>query len=228
MNPDLGTPLSEEELDRLSAFLDSPALFEGAMDLVEAHGFLTAIVSAPSTLMPSRWQPLLFGGPPQFESLEQAQEVFGLLTRMNNEIAHDLLVGSFEPLGYPDPLDLERWCVGYLAGARLDPAWVGRDDHGTALTFPMGVLAGELDLVGEADVDGNPIVDATKHEELYRERLPDYAQDLYDYFAEQRRAGLDRPPASKSSKVGRNDPCPCGSGKKFKKCCLSDLNPGTR
>jgi len=21
-------------------------------------------------------------------------------------------------------------------------------------------------------------------------------------------------------KVGRNDPCPCGSGKKFKKCCL--------
>lgn len=22
------------------------------------------------------------------------------------------------------------------------------------------------------------------------------------------------------AKVGRNDPCPCGSGKKFKKCCL--------
>jgi len=25
--------------------------------------------------------------------------------------------------------------------------------------------------------------------------------------------------AAKSEKVGRNDPCPCGSGKKFKKCC---------
>jgi uncharacterized protein YecA (UPF0149 family) len=23
-----------------------------------------------------------------------------------------------------------------------------------------------------------------------------------------------------SKKVGRNDPCPCGSGKKYKKCCL--------
>jgi preprotein translocase subunit SecA len=22
------------------------------------------------------------------------------------------------------------------------------------------------------------------------------------------------------NKVGRNDPCPCGSGKKYKKCCL--------
>jgi len=24
-----------------------------------------------------------------------------------------------------------------------------------------------------------------------------------------------------SQKIGRNDPCPCGSGKKYKKCCLS-------
>jgi len=24
-----------------------------------------------------------------------------------------------------------------------------------------------------------------------------------------------------SRKVGRNDPCPCGSGKKYKKCCLA-------
>jgi preprotein translocase subunit SecA len=26
-------------------------------------------------------------------------------------------------------------------------------------------------------------------------------------------------PVKKEGKVGRNDPCPCGSGKKFKKCC---------
>jgi preprotein translocase subunit SecA len=26
-------------------------------------------------------------------------------------------------------------------------------------------------------------------------------------------------PARKESKVGRNDPCPCNSGKKYKKCC---------
>jgi hypothetical protein len=25
-------------------------------------------------------------------------------------------------------------------------------------------------------------------------------------------------------KIGRNDPCPCGSGKKFKKCCLSHVS----
>jgi uncharacterized protein len=27
----------------------------------------------------------------------------------------------------------------------------------------------------------------------------------------------------KGAKVGRNDPCPCGSGKKYKKCCGRDL-----
>jgi len=27
------------------------------------------------------------------------------------------------------------------------------------------------------------------------------------------------PIASPDGKVGRNDPCPCGSGKKYKKCC---------
>ena len=26
-------------------------------------------------------------------------------------------------------------------------------------------------------------------------------------------------PVVKTSQVGRNDPCPCGSGKKYKKCC---------
>jgi len=31
---------------------------------------------------------------------------------------------------------------------------------------------------------------------------------------------LKKQPVRKSAaKVGRNDPCPCGSGKKYKKCC---------
>ncbi len=37
-------------------------------------------------------------------------------------------------------------------------------------------------------------------------------------------AGLEDEPKveqRKSSKIGRNDPCPCGSGKKYKKCCMA-------
>ena len=31
-------------------------------------------------------------------------------------------------------------------------------------------------------------------------------------------------PVRKAEKVGRNDPCPCGSGKKYKKCCALKEN----
>jgi uncharacterized protein YecA (UPF0149 family) len=27
-------------------------------------------------------------------------------------------------------------------------------------------------------------------------------------------------------RIGRNDPCPCGSGKKFKHCCMDKIKPG--
>ena len=31
-------------------------------------------------------------------------------------------------------------------------------------------------------------------------------------------------PSNSNNKVGRNDPCPCGSGKKYKKCCGADTD----
>jgi preprotein translocase subunit SecA len=39
-------------------------------------------------------------------------------------------------------------------------------------------------------------------------------------MGEAREAGGRRPVATAKEKVGRNDPCPCGSGKKYKHCCL--------
>lgn len=49
--------------------------------------------------------------------------------------------------------------------------------------------------------------DARKHEATL--------SDAYDYDL-----NLDEPYIRAETKVGRNDPCPCGSGKKYKKCCL--------
>lgn len=38
---------------------------------------------------------------------------------------------------------------------------------------------------------------------------------LHELYLEQKKSGT----IVKGPKVGRNDPCPCGSGKKYKKCC---------
>jgi len=35
-------------------------------------------------------------------------------------------------------------------------------------------------------------------------------------------SGRTKPLVRAGSKIGRNDPCPCGSGKKYKKCCMRD------
>ena len=40
-------------------------------------------------------------------------------------------------------------------------------------------------------------------------------EELKKMYKEQKESGTIR----KEKKIGRNDPCPCGSGKKYKKCC---------
>ena len=40
-------------------------------------------------------------------------------------------------------------------------------------------------------------------------------EKLHELYLEQKKSGT----VVKGPKVGRNDPCPCGSGKKYKKCC---------
>ncbi|UNC93526.1 YecA family protein [Candidatus Contubernalis alkaliaceticus] len=50
--------------------------------------------------------------------------------------------------------------------------------------------------------------------------FPDFHADTMD------RPKLRSIPGGASKKVGRNDPCPCGSGKKYKKCCLGKENKG--
>jgi preprotein translocase subunit SecA len=34
----------------------------------------------------------------------------------------------------------------------------------------------------------------------------------------------EKPKFDTTKKIGRNDPCPCGSGKKYKKCCGATVN----
>jgi uncharacterized protein YecA (UPF0149 family) len=84
--------------------------------------------------------------------------------------------------------------------------------------FPFAVLADELDLVGEEGADGKIIEDAEPHRSQYRAMLPDFVVRLHEYWAAWRREHTS-PPVRRPPKVGRNEPCPCGSGRKYKKCC---------
>jgi uncharacterized protein len=60
------------------------------------------------------------------------------------------------------------------------------------------------------------------------EKLPEVIADTYRIThphapARPGRAAMQRPGTYKRAgkKIGRNDPCPCGSGRKFKACCIA-------
>jgi uncharacterized protein len=229
----LSQPLSDQELERLNRFLlnrvteseDDDAdtdRDEGILNISELDGFLTAIVSGPTTLVPSRWLPALWGDEePVWDSAQQFQEIFSLIVRHMNGIA--AFLGSqgerFEPLFLENRVQgkahlvVDEWCYGYVRAMTLDlDAWEQGDPEIRELLAPIRLFGTEPGW--EASKQMNEV-------ELARQRdaIPDAAHDIYDFWLS-RRAPVAAPLRRESPKVGRNEPCPCGSGRKFKHCCL--------
>jgi uncharacterized protein len=146
-----------------------------------------------------------------------------LILRHMNGIVNTLMQ---EPERF-EPILLERereegtvtvgaeWCVGYRTGLAL-AASAGRRG-GEAVREMMGPISlfsreegrKQLQLLEEEEV------------EVLKRSIPAAVQKIHAYWLEQRGAGQSHAPFMHDTPpVGRNDPCPCGSGKKFKKCCL--------
>ena len=73
-----------------------------------------------------------------------------------------------------------------------------------------------IERIKEETVDHLFKIELVSDQEIY-ERSQRRLQDI----SMNRGEGEEKKKPSKreSGKVGRNDPCPCGSGKKYKKCC---------
>ena len=57
--------------------------------------------------------------------------------------------------------------------------------------------------------------------EIYKKYIKETDQGLF--FKKMKLQPTEQQLTRRPPKVGRNDPCPCGSGKKFKKCCLGSI-----
>ena len=68
------------------------------------------------------------------------------------------------------------------------------------------------------DRDGR-IYDPKKYEELLTQLKPE--SNVLKHFHEMLIPPTEKQLARIPPRVGRNEPCPCGSGKKFKHCCFS-------
>ena len=101
------------------------------------------------------------------------------------------------------------------------------------------IMTGFLDGINDSLKEANPIEEMDENtqvsldidfEKLYYNMVGCRAEWLYnlkewdDILTEERRKELYKESRNsttvvKGKKIGRNDPCPCGSGKKYKKCC---------
>ena len=90
----------------------------------------------------------------------------------------------------------------------------------------VGVIYNPLDLLNLFKRDFMPMNLMCEQAEMSERGIYDRTKALFEYFnfpfdAEPPAPVSYMPPPSArgTTKIGRNDPCPCGSGKKYKKCC---------
>lgn len=229
----LNQALSEAELAELEDFLESDFVPLETMDLSMLDGYLTAIAVGPELVLASRWLPRVWGDTeqPEFSSLEHANHILGLLVRYHNQIVLSLRDApeSFSPLfdEYEDEdseavISAEGWCAGFSLGVHLAAeAWepLFEDEQASQLLTPIIAFSME-----EATKELREAPDAAAMEAALITMLPSAVLGIYDYWQParaKRKPGLvnDNFPLGGNAKTGRNALCPCGSGKKFKKCC---------
>ncbi len=161
------------------------------------------------------------------EELQQydAQGLIDLL----RERATDVYTRKEQELGEPLMRELERVMMLRV----VDEYWMDNIDAMQELRQGIGLRAyGQNDPVVEYKREGyemfERMIAAIQEETLRRiflARVQVGGQVKRERVAKVtgESAGADgtvkKQPVKKGKKVGRNDPCPCGSGKKYKKCC---------
>lgn len=221
-------PLTEAELVKLAEFLKT-CRGGRAMNIEEVDGFFAALIAGPEVVPPSEYLREVFGGEIsdtcEFSGLDEANQVLGMLMRHWNVIASTLHSGDvYLPMIFEDNNGVCRgndWSRGFMRGVdmrKADWAELITDDENGGCMVPVMMLFHEHD--EDPELRPSPISPEQRDEIIVQ--MAAGIVRAYRYFRPQGRPvpGVDETETYPSrGKIGRNDPCPCGSGKKYKRCC---------
>ena len=244
-------PLSYEEQDRIDAVLarKNGGYIQtfSALDGMLAAIVCSPDLIKPSEYLPIIQAGETEDDHLSFEDEKEAEDFFRLLMRHYNTVLNqirdfgEVIDGDFiiyNPSLLEDEngeIVAEDWAKGFLTGTHLRPEdWAQFAEATLDPTDGYTPLFGILALAHENDPDPElrPL-DKPMTPNLRREFLVGAVlgiKEIYEAFSEQQSTGITSRYRSNSQqgsfereapKVGRNDPCPCGSGKKFKKCCAN-------
>lgn len=210
------SPLSDDEYAELDTLLAAPELAGAAMDVSMLEGLLTAVALSPKQIESRQWLAWMWdkAAGSTLPAASEATERAAALAQRHHDYMVEWLAkdpDSFEPIYECGPeWSVPGWCAGFLQGTQLDkPQWAT-----LAVSHPE-YLAPLRHLAAATELDDEPA------EEAMDAVIPSVIA-INAAWARQRH--LQQSHASDTvlravPKTGRNDPCHCGSGKKYKKCC---------
>ncbi|MDQ3511332.1 MAG: UPF0149 family protein [Pseudomonadota bacterium] len=230
------TPLDDARIELLAGLLEQRAVPFKGFNLEALDGYLSALVVAPDLVLPSEWQPPVWGTPPRWEGIEEAAEVHNLLMGHWNMVMERVRFGDEDLPDHLAPLlwlpeDIEAdgedeaeldvgrdWALGFFSGVELREAawdqWLDENEWIEEIFSLLDQLASGEVLAEDPSAPTTPI--------SYRERLEIVASlpgMLADLNHHRIACMTPREPLRRADTPERNAPCPCGSGKKYKKCC---------
>jgi yecA family protein len=210
----------EAARSRLMELVDAKSEAHNTMRCDEVQGFMMALLSGPDALNPTNWLPEILGEESLFDAKERTEierlvmaMAADMRMKLNEKILPDLWFYEDEA-GNPD---FYTWCNAYLYALDIVPTdWFEAVDQEEFedLFYPIMALGGIYD-----DEENGEVILHLNEKELTQleSDLPHVLLDIYWYW----QAIINKPQTVRreGEKVGRNDPCPCGSGKKYKACC---------
>lgn len=224
-------------MEELGLFLISDATSDETMMLDRLDGFLTAIVTSPVMAPPDVWLPKVWGptvkDEPTFDSYAQVERITGLIMRHFNSLAlrleqnPDACEPVFDSAVYPDSprefIDGEMWAYGFMTGVELQRVeWrrLMNDPDQAGMMRPVYLLGTE-DVTDEEE----ELVESPEQREELSKQIPACVAGIYRFWQPDRKAVAQPTVRGENQKIGRNEKCPCGSGRKFKKCCDAEVKP---
>jgi len=247
----IGQPLSSVDTTALKDFLDSENRPDDTLRFHELQGFLFAIASSPETISPSEWIPMISNDEDlSFEDESEAQQVLNQIMTLYNEVNTSVLEHCDDlPFGcefrvdilanFDDEAPILQWSRGFMIGHDwLADVWdeclpesldkeCGANVMALSFFSSRRLAEAYFAEIGhsESSAPGKSFEQfAETIREVFPSALSAYAHLGRTIFEVLMKDSAARNQPTQSTKVGRNDPCPCGSGKKYKKCCAATLH----
>lgn len=187
--------------------------YDAVVDVSELDGLITAVVVAPKVVHPKVWQPAIWqpGERPRWQNKSDRERFYALLASMQQQVAFEIghEPESYQPIFSYNTVDGKRyrvvdsWCRGFLKGVQLCKLdWYAAVPQFDEYLSPIMRFG---DRTERPALRKRPYHQIETYQDLIIPAVISLCECLQN---------------NHDAQITQTSPCPCGSGKLLKDCCL--------